>query len=190
MTSEGNKTVTPNEPPTMEQASSSGAKRKRGCSQSYEYGMHESLRSSQPIQSVNTDHNASVRSSRPRDSTNLLKTSLSQASNHSGAPLQGNSVKDDIVGKYFVGKMSKKFPGFSLITVKVKDNQVLKGWIPDENNLRPITPKDDLAPDLPMLRPSQVRKRPSNIYRQAAGQDVTFAKPLQMRRPDEKSVAK
>ncbi|KAF0892494.1 hypothetical protein E2562_016801 [Oryza meyeriana var. granulata] len=85
--------------------------------------------------------------------------------------------------------MSKKSPGFSLITVKVKDNQVLKGWIPDENNLRPITPKDDLAPDLPMLRPSQVRKRPSTTYRQAAGpipvplEDVTFAKPLQMRGP-------
>uniref|UniRef100_A0A0E0H689 Uncharacterized protein n=1 Tax=Oryza nivara TaxID=4536 RepID=A0A0E0H689_ORYNI len=148
------------------------------------------------IQALPTKQGPANRSSGPRDSVNLVKTSLSQASIYTSAPLQGNSVKDDIVGKYFVGKMSKKFPGFSLITVKVKDNQVLKGWIPDENNLRPITPKDDLAPDLPMLRPSQVRKRPSTVYRQAAGpipvplEDVTFAKPLQMRRPVEKSFTK
>ncbi|XP_015637202.1 uncharacterized protein [Oryza sativa Japonica Group] len=148
------------------------------------------------IQALPTKQGPANRSSGPRDSVNLVKTSLSQASIYTSAPLQGNSVKDDIVGKYFVGKMSKKFPGFSLITVKVKDNQVLKGWIPDENNLRPITPKDDLAPDLPMLRPSQVRKRPSTVYRQASGpipvplEDVTFAKPLQMRRPVEKSFTK
>jgi hypothetical protein len=78
----------------------------------------------------------------------------------------------------------------------VKDNQVLKGWVPDENNLRPITPKDDLAPELPMLRPSQVRKRASAILMQAAPpvpihlEDVTLAKPLQMRRPAEKTIAK
>ncbi|KAF8725598.1 hypothetical protein HU200_020138 [Digitaria exilis] len=110
--------------------------------------------------------------------------------------MQGNSGSDDVLGKHFVGKLSKKIPGFSLITVKVKDNQVLKGWVPDKNNLRPITPKDDLAPELPMLQPSQVRKRASTIHMQAAPpvpiqlEDVTLAKPLQMRRPAEKTIAK
>uniref|UniRef100_A0A0A9EKC9 Uncharacterized protein n=1 Tax=Arundo donax TaxID=35708 RepID=A0A0A9EKC9_ARUDO len=92
--------------------------------------------------------------------------------------------------------MTKKFPGFSLITVKVKDNQILRGWVPDKNNLCPIIPKDDLAPELPMLQPSQVRKRASAIHMQAAppmpihSEDVTLAKPLQMRRPVEKIIAK
>ncbi|XP_006656107.1 uncharacterized protein LOC102702667 isoform X2 [Oryza brachyantha] len=224
MTSEENKVVTPNEPLSMEQTSSSGAKRKRGRPRKYEYGVHELPHSVQPIQSAlplystqdgiqrnntsggNVGPNIGTIHALPtkqgpanrsnRNSANLVKASLSQATNYSSAFLQGNSVKDDIVGKYFVGKMSKKFPGFSLITVKVKDNQVLKGWIPDENSLRPITPKDDLAPDLPMLQPSQVQKKPSTIYKQAAGpipvplEDVTFAKPLQMRKPVEKSVAK
>uniref|UniRef100_A0A0A9CQI0 Uncharacterized protein n=1 Tax=Arundo donax TaxID=35708 RepID=A0A0A9CQI0_ARUDO len=111
-------------------------------------------------------------------------------------PSQGNPGKDGILGKHFVGKMTKKFPGFSLITVKVKDNQVLRGWVPDENNLRPIIPKDDIALELPMLQPSQVRKRASAIHMQAAPpvpihlEDVTPAKPLQMRRPNEKTIAK
>uniref|UniRef100_A0A0D9W9T7 AT-hook motif nuclear-localized protein n=1 Tax=Leersia perrieri TaxID=77586 RepID=A0A0D9W9T7_9ORYZ len=217
MASEENKVVTPNELP-MEHTSSSGAKRKRGRPRKYEYGMHELPHSAQPTQSIPPLHSTQDSSNIRQDGTQINNASggsvgptiqalptkqvppnrsSRQATNYSSAPLQGNSVKDDIVGKYFVGKMSKKFPGFSLITVKVKDNLVLKGWIPDENNLRPITSKDDLAPDLPMLRPSQVRKRPSTIYSQAAGQsipvpleDVTFAKPLQMRRPIEKSVTK
>ncbi|KAL5216811.1 hypothetical protein ABZP36_008212 [Zizania latifolia] len=234
MTFEENKGVIPNESLSMEQTSSSGAKRKRGRPRKYEYGIHELPHSAQPIQSIpplhNTQDDSDIqldgvqinhtsggtagpnmctvqalptkqgqgnRSSQPRDSANLVKTSLSHASNYCSALLQSNASKDDIVGKYFVGKMAKKFPGFSLITVKVKNNQVLKGWIPDENNLLPIAPKDDLAPELPMLRPSQVRKRPSTIHRQSADpripvhlEDVTFAKPLQMRRPVEKSVAK
>ncbi|XP_052150881.1 uncharacterized protein LOC127769371 [Oryza glaberrima] len=207
MTSEENKAVTPNEPI---EASSSGSKRKRGRPRKSEYGMHEKPYSVQPIQSVPPLHSTEDSSNIQQDgiqinhksggsvgpSANLVKTSLSQASTYTSASLQSNSVKDGIVGKYFVGKMSNKVPGFSLIKVKVKDNLVLKGWIPDESDLRPITPKDDLAPDLPMLRPSQVRKRPSTIYKQAAGpipvplEDVTFAKPLQMRKPVEKSVAK
>uniref|UniRef100_A0A0E0KVI5 Uncharacterized protein n=1 Tax=Oryza punctata TaxID=4537 RepID=A0A0E0KVI5_ORYPU len=200
MTSEENKAVTPNEQLPME-ASSSGAKRKRGRPRKSEYGMHEKPYSAQPIQSVPPLHSTQDSSNIRQDGiqinhksggsvgpfANLVKTSLSQASTYTSASLQGNLVKDDVVGKYFVGKMSKKVPGFSLITVKVKDNLVLKGWIPDESNLRPITPKDDLAPDLPMLRPSQVRKRPS-IYRQAAG---PIPVPLEdMRRPVEKSLAK
>jgi hypothetical protein len=207
MTSEENKAVTPNEPI---EASSSGSKRKRGRPPKSEYGMHEKPYSVQPIQSVPPLHSTEDSSNIQQDGiqinhksggsvgpfANLVKTSLSQASTYTSASLQSNSVKDGIVGKYFVGKMSNKVPGFSLITVKVKDNLVLKGWIPDESDLRPITPKDDLAPDLPMLRPSQVRKRPSTVYRQAAGpipvplEDVTFAKPLQMRRPVEKSFTK
>jgi len=73
---------------------------------------------------------------------------------------------------------------------------VLRGWIPDETNLRPITPKDDLAPDLPMLQPSQLQKKASAIHRQAAPplpvhlENVTIAKPLQMRRPVETSTTK
>jgi len=119
-----------------------------------------------------------------------------QPRNSANVSLQGNSGKDNVLGKHFVGKLTKKVPGFSLITVKVKDNQVLKGWVPDEINLRPITPKDDLAPELPMLRPSQVRKRASAIHMQPALpvpmhlEDVTLAKPLQMRRPVEKTIAK
>ncbi|KAL6844552.1 hypothetical protein ACP4OV_026225 [Aristida adscensionis] len=130
----------------------------------------------------------------PKSSTNLVKTP--GISCYSSAPSQCNSSKDDILGKHFVGKMTKKYPGFSLITVKVKDNQVLRGWVPDENNLRPITPKDDLAPDLSVPRPSQVRKRASAIHMQAAPpvpihlEDVTLATPLQMRRPVEKTIPK
>uniref|UniRef100_A0ACD5UUV5 Uncharacterized protein n=2 Tax=Avena sativa TaxID=4498 RepID=A0ACD5UUV5_AVESA len=144
-----------------------------------------------PAQQIRGD-----RSTRPTESVNTVKTHENQASNYSAAHVQGNSSNDVIIGKHFVGKMANKYPGFSLITVKVKDNQVLKGWIPDENNLRPITPKDDLAPDLPMLRPSQVQKKASVIHRQAFStlpvhlEDVTIAKPLQMRRPVEKSTAK
>ncbi|KAG8066341.1 hypothetical protein GUJ93_ZPchr0004g39201 [Zizania palustris] len=205
----------------MEQTSSSSAKRKRGRPRKYEYGIpplhstqddsniqqdrvqinHTTGASVGPnmrtVQALPTKQGQGNRSGRPRDSTNLAKTSLSHPSNYCSAPLKSNAGKDDIVGKYFAGKMVKKFPGFSLITVKVRDNQILKGWIPDEKNLLPITPKDDLAPELPMLLPSQVRKRPSTIYKQSAGppisvhlEDVTFAKPLQMRRPVEKSVAK
>uniref|UniRef100_A0ACD5V3G4 Uncharacterized protein n=1 Tax=Avena sativa TaxID=4498 RepID=A0ACD5V3G4_AVESA len=136
------------------------------------------------------------RSTRPIESGNTVKTHEKQASSYSTAHVQGNSSRDVIIGKHFVGKMAKKSPGFSLITVKVKDNQVLRGWIPDANNLRPITPMDDLAPDLPMLRPSQVQKKASVSHRQACStlpvrlEDVTIAKPLQMRRPVEKSTAK
>uniref|UniRef100_A0ACD5UEG2 Uncharacterized protein n=1 Tax=Avena sativa TaxID=4498 RepID=A0ACD5UEG2_AVESA len=136
------------------------------------------------------------RSARPIESGNTVKTHEKQASSYSTAHVQGNSSRDVIIGKHFVGKMAKKSPGFSLITVKVKDNQVLRGWIPDANNLRPITPMDDLAPDLPMLRPSQVQKKASVSHRQACStlpvrlEDVTIAKPLQMRRPVEKSTAK
>ncbi|CAM0902584.1 unnamed protein product [Alopecurus aequalis] len=136
------------------------------------------------------------RSTLPRHSGNTVKTHENQASSCSTAPVQGNSGKDVIIGKHLVGKMAKKSPGFSLITVKVKDNHVLRGWIPDENNLRPTTPKDDLAPELPMLRPSQVQKKAPAINRQAPPpvpirlENVTIAKPLQMRRPVEKSIAK
>lgn len=138
------------------------------------------------------------RSSRPVDSGNPVQYRENQASNSnsSGAHVRGNLGKDVIIGKHFVGKMTKQHPGFSLITVRVKDNQVLRGWIPDETNLRPITPKDDLAPDLPMLQPSRVQKKASAIHRQAAPplpvhlENVTIAKPLQMRRPVETSTAK
>jgi hypothetical protein len=144
-----------------------------------------------PAQQIHGD-----RSSRPRDFGNTVKTQENRTSNYSTTHVQGNSGKDAIIGKHFVGKMTNKSPGFSLITVKVKDNQVLRGWIPDANNLRPITPKDDLAPELPMLRPSQVQKKASAIHRQAPIplpvhlEDVTIAKPLQMRRPVETSIAK
>ncbi|XP_047067511.1 uncharacterized protein LOC124675478 [Lolium rigidum] len=136
-------------------------------------------------------------STRPRDSgNNTVKTQENQAFSYGTAHVQGNSGKDVILGKHFVGKMTKQSPGFSLITVKVKDNHVLRGCIPDAYNLLPITPKDDLAPELPMLRLSQVQKKPSAIHRQAPTplpvrlEDVTIAKPLQMRRPVEKSNAK
>uniref|UniRef100_K3Y7X6 Uncharacterized protein n=1 Tax=Setaria italica TaxID=4555 RepID=K3Y7X6_SETIT len=216
MASEGNKDV-PNEALSMEQSSTSGAKRKRGRPRKYEYPVYDVPQKAQPIQSVPplrcTQDGLSIRqdglqssltsgdrvhgnrSGRPRNSANKMKNSDNQASYHSSA-LQDNSGKDDVLGKHFVGKLTKKIPGFSLITVKVKDNQVLKGWVPDENNLRQITPKDDLAPELPMLRPSQVRKRASAIHMQAAPpvpihlEDVTLAKPLQMRRPAEKIIAK
>ncbi|CAN6240975.1 unnamed protein product [Urochloa humidicola] len=212
MATEGNKDV-PSEALSMEQSSTSGAKRKRGRPRKYEYPVYDVPQKAQPIQSAPplrcTQDGLSIRqdgmqarhtsgdsvhgnrSGRPRNSDNQ-----NQASYHSSALLQGNSGKDDILGKHFVGKLSKKIPGFSLITLKVKDNQVLKGWVPDENNLRPITPKDDLAPELPMLRPSQVRKRASAIHMQAAPpvpihlEDVTLAKPLQMRRPAEKTISK
>ncbi|XP_062185073.1 uncharacterized protein LOC133888743 isoform X2 [Phragmites australis] len=217
MASEGNKDVA-NEALSMEQSSTSGAKRKRGRPRKYEYHVDELPQRARPIQSIPPLHctqgGSSVRQDglqashtsgesahgnqfgRPRNSANLVKASDNQASYYSSAPLQVNSGKDDILGKHFVGKLTKKFPGFSLITVKVKDNQVFRGWVPDENNLRPITPKDDLAPELPMLRPSQVRKRASAINMQAAPtvpihlEDVTLAKPLQMRRPVEKTIAK
>lgn len=136
------------------------------------------------------------RPSRPVDSGTTVKFRENQASNSSSAHVRGNVGKDVIVGKHFVGKMTKQCPGFSLITVRVKDNQVLRGWIPDETNLRPITPKDDLAPDLPMLQPSQLQKKASAIHRQAAPplpvhlENVTIAKPLQMRRPVETSTLK
>lgn len=136
-------------------------------------------------------------STRPRDSgNNTVKTQENQAFSYGTAHVQGNSGKDVILGKHFVGKMTKQSPGFSLITVKVKDNHVLRGCIPDAYNLLPITPKDDLAPELPMLRLSQVQKKASAIHRQAPIalpvhlEDVTIAKPLQMRRPVEKSNAK
>ncbi|KAM0894372.1 hypothetical protein ACQ4PT_024534 [Festuca glaucescens] len=145
-----------------------------------------------PAQPVHGD-----RSTRPRDSgNNTVKTQESQAFSYSTAHVQGNSGKDVIIGKHFVGKMTKQSPGFSLITVKVKGNHMLRGWIPDAYNLLPITPKDDLAPELPMLRPSQVQKKASAIHRQAPIplpvhlEDVTIAKPLQIRRPVEKSNAK
>ncbi|XP_062226835.1 uncharacterized protein LOC133925040 isoform X4 [Phragmites australis] len=180
MASEGNRDV-PNEALSMEQSSTSGAKRKRGRPRKYENTTYELPQRAQPIQSVP-----------PLHSTQGVACTASPSS----APLLGNSGKDDILGKHFVGKMTKKFPGVSLITVKVKDNQVLRGWVPDENDLRPITPKDDLAPELPMLRLSQVRKRASAIHMQTAPtvpihlEDVTLAKPLQMRRPVEKTIAK
>jgi hypothetical protein len=145
-----------------------------------------------PAQPVHGDS-----STRPKDSgNNTVKTQENQAFSYSTAHVQGNSGKDVIIGKHFVGKMTKQSPGFSLITVKVKDNHVLRGCIPDAYNLLPITPKDDLAPELPMLRLSQVQKKASAIHRQAPTplpvrlEDVTIAKPLQMRRPMEKSNAK
>ncbi|KAF7018556.1 hypothetical protein CFC21_031839 [Triticum aestivum] len=136
------------------------------------------------------------RPSRPVESGSTIKFRENQVSSSSSAHVQGNLGKDVIIGKHFVGKMTKQCPGFSLITVRVKDNQVLRGWIPDETNLRPITPKDDLAPDLPMLQPSKLQKKASAIHRQAAPplpvhlENVTIAKPLQMRRPVETSTAK
>ncbi|TVT99126.1 hypothetical protein EJB05_55535, partial [Eragrostis curvula] len=206
MSSEGNKDIAP-EAVSMEQSSISGAKRKRGRPRKYEYPTYELPQRAQPIQSIpplqstqggiigpkmctfqvlpaqKTQGNQSVR---PKNSANLVKTSDDQS----------YSSKDDILGKRFIGKMTNKFPGFCLITVKVKDNQMLKGWIPDQNNLNPITPKYDLAPELPMLRPSQVQKQASAIPMQAAPpvpvhlEDVTLAKPLQMRRPVDKTIAK
>ncbi|KAL6651996.1 hypothetical protein ACP70R_010921 [Stipagrostis hirtigluma subsp. patula] len=230
MASERNKDV-PKEALSMEQSSTTGAKRKRGRPRKYEYPTYELPQRAQPIQSVPPLHSTQDglnirqdgvqvsqtsgdsadpkmckvrvlpalqaqgnRSGGLRNSANLIKTS--DTSCYSSAPSQCNSGKDDILGKHFIGKMTKKYPGFSLITVKVKDNQVLRGWVPDENNLRPITLKDDLAPELPVLRPSQVRKQASVIHMQAAPpapihlEDVTLATPLQMRRPVEKTIAK
>lgn len=136
------------------------------------------------------------RSSRPRNSANTVKVHDNQATNYSSAHVEGNSSTDANIGKRFVGKMANKCPGFSLITVKVKDNQVLQGWIPDVNNLRPITPRDDLVPELPMLRPSSVKKKKASaVHKQTPPplpvhlEDVTIARPLQMRRPVEKSIA-
>ncbi|KAG2574908.1 uncharacterized protein LOC120641850 isoform X1 [Panicum virgatum] len=217
MASEGDKDA-PSGALSMEQSSTSGAKRKRGRPRKHEYPVYDVPQKAQPIQSVLplrcTQDGLSIRpdglqaghtsggaahgnrSGRPRNSANTVNNSGNQASYHNNASLQRNSGKDDVLGKHFVGKLTRKIPGFALITVKLKDNQVLKGWVPDENNLRPITPKDDLAPELPMLRPSQVRKRASAILMQAAPpvpihlEDVTLAKPLQMRRPDEKTIAK
>ncbi|WVZ87238.1 hypothetical protein U9M48_033909, partial [Paspalum notatum var. saurae] len=196
MASEGNKDVL-NEALSREQSSISGAKRKRGRPRKYEYPVYGLPQNVQPIQSAPPlyctqgglgDSAHGIQSTRHRNSD-------SQTSYHSSAPLQSNLGKDSVLGKHFVGKLTKKIPGFSLITVKVKGGQVLKGWVPDENNLRGITPKDDLAPELPMLRPSQVRKRASAIHMQAAPvpihlEDVTLAKPLQMRRPVEKTISK
>ncbi|TVU29347.1 hypothetical protein EJB05_20910 [Eragrostis curvula] len=222
MSSEGNKDIAP-EAVSMEQSSISGAKRKRGRPRKYEYPTYELPQRAQPIQSIpplqSTQGGSNIRqdgiqanhtsgdiigpkmctfqvlpaqktqgnrSVRPKNSANLVKTSDNQS----------YSSKDDILGKRFIGKMTNKFPGFCLITVKVKDNQMLKGWIPDQNNLNPITPKYDLAPELPMLRPSQVQKQASAIPMQAAPpvpihlEDVTLAKPLQMRRPVDKTIAK
>jgi hypothetical protein len=131
--------------------------------------------SSQVLLAQQTQGNQSGRSG---NSANLVK--------------QANSGKDDILGKHFVGKMTKKFPGFCLITVKVKGNQMLKGWVPDQNNLNPITPKDDLTAELPMLPPSKVQKQAAAIPIQAAPlmpihlEDVTLAKPLHMRHVDKK----
>jgi len=169
----------------MEQSSTTGAKRKRGRPRKYEYPVYDVPQKAQPIQGA-----PPLRCT--QDGLSIRQDGL-QASHTSGGSAHG---KDDVLGKHFVGKLTKKIPGFALITVKVKDNQVLKGWVPDENNLRPITHKDDLAPELPMLRPSQVRKRASTILMQAAPpvpihlEDVTLAKPLQMRRPAEKTIAK
>ncbi|XP_039819102.1 uncharacterized protein LOC120681606 isoform X4 [Panicum virgatum] len=179
MASEGDKDA-PSEALSMEQSSTTGAKRKRGRPRKYEYPVYDVPQKAQPIQGA-----PPLRCT--QDGLSIRQDGL-QASHTSG--------KDDVLGKHFVGKLTKKIPGFALITVKVKDNQVLKGWVPDENNLRPITHKDDLAPELPMLRPSQVRKRASTILMQAAPpvpihlEDVTLAKPLQMRRPAEKTIAK
>ncbi|TVU16134.1 hypothetical protein EJB05_39685 [Eragrostis curvula] len=211
MLSEGNEDIAP-EAVSMEQSSTSGAKRKRGRPRKYEYPTYELPQRAQPIQSipplqsiqggsnirqdgVQANHTSGDiigpktqgnRPGRPKKTANLVKTS----------DLQSYSGKDDILGKHFVGKMTNKFPGFCLITVKVNDNQMLKGWIPDQNSLNPITPKDDLTPELPMLRPSQVQKQASAIPMQAAPpasihlEDVTLAKPLQMRRPVDKTIAK
>lgn len=201
MSSEGNKDISI-EAVSVEQSSTSGAKRKRGRPRKNEYPTYELPQRAQPIQSVpplqSTQGVSNIqqvlpsqqaegnRSGRSRNSANLVKTS----------DIQGNSGKDGILGKRFVGKMTNKFPGFCLITVKVKDNHVLKGWIPDQKNLNPVTPKDDLAPELPILRPSQFQKQASTIPMQAAPpvpihvEDVTLAKPLQMRRPVDKTIAK
>ncbi|KAG2574909.1 uncharacterized protein LOC120641850 isoform X4 [Panicum virgatum] len=184
MASEGDKDA-PSGALSMEQSSTSGAKRKRGRPRKHEYPVYDVPQKAQPIQSV-----LPLRCT--QDGLSIRPDGL-QAGHTSGGAAHG---KDDVLGKHFVGKLTRKIPGFALITVKLKDNQVLKGWVPDENNLRPITPKDDLAPELPMLRPSQVRKRASAILMQAAPpvpihlEDVTLAKPLQMRRPDEKTIAK
>ncbi|KAJ1272875.1 hypothetical protein BS78_06G236100 [Paspalum vaginatum] len=197
MASEGNKDV-PNEALSREQSSISGAKRKRGRPRKYEHPVYELPQNVQPIQSVPPLYCTRGGSGVRQDVLRVSHASGDSAhggSYHSSAPLQSNLGKDSVIGKHFVGKLTKTIPGFSLITVKVKGDQVLKGWVPDENNLRGITPKDDLAPELPMLRPSQVRKRASAIHMQPAPvpihlEDVTLAKPLQMRKPVEKTISK
>ncbi|XP_008661983.1 AT hook motif family protein isoform X3 [Zea mays] len=197
MSSEGNKDV-PNEALSVDLSSISGAKRKRGRPRKYEHPAYELPQKVQPLQSAPPLHCSQDGSSMAsHTSGGYAHGSWSaQPRNSVNASIQGNSGKDDVLGKHFVGKLTKKIPGFSLITVKVKDNQVLKGWVPDEINLRPITPKDDLAPELPMLRPSHVRKRASAIHMQTALtvplhlEDITLAKPLQMRRPVEETIAK
>src|SRR5207247_3816992 len=137
---------------SMEQSSTSGAKRKRGRPRKNEYPAYELPQNAQPIKSIppvpSTEGSSNIRQDRvqashasgdsvdpkmckvqvlpavaqqaqgnrpgqPRNSANLVNTSDNQASYYISAPLQGNSGKDDILGKRFVGKMTRKFPGFS-----------------------------------------------------------------------------
>jgi len=168
MASEGNKDV-PHEALTVDHSSISGSKRKRGRPRKYEYPVNELPQKVQPIQSA-------------PPLLHCTQDGSSLASHASGGGAHGN--------------WSAQPRNSANASLQVKDNQVLKGWVPDEINLRPITPKDDLAPELPMLRPSQVRKRASAIHMQPALpvpmhlENVTLAKPLQMRRPVEKTIAK
>jgi hypothetical protein len=219
MSSEGNKDIS-TEAVSMEQSSTAGAKRKRGRPRKYEYPSYElPPQRAQPIQSipplqstqrssdigqvgVQTNHSSGDSIGLKMCTFQVLPAQQAQGnrsvrSRNSANPVnQVNSGKDDMLGKRFVGKITNKFPGFCLVTVKVKDNQMLKGWVPDQNNLNPITPKDDLTPELPMLRPSKVQKQAAAIPIQAAPlmpihlEDVTLAKPLQMRRPVDKTIAK
>jgi hypothetical protein len=218
MSSEGNKDIS-TEAVSMEQSSTAGAKRKRGRPRKYEYPSYElPPQRAQPIQSIpplqSTQRSSDIgqdgvqASHSSGDSIGLkmctfqvLPAQQAQGNrsgrrNSANLVNQVNSGKDDILGKRFVGKMTNKFAGFCLVTVKVKDNQMLKGWVPDQNNLNPITPKDDLTPELPMLPPSKVQKQAAAIPIQAAPpmpihlEDVTLAKPLQMRRPVDKTIAK
>ncbi|KAK3143658.1 hypothetical protein QOZ80_4AG0303230 [Eleusine coracana subsp. coracana] len=189
MSSEGNKDIS-TEAVSMEQSSTSGAKRKRGRPRKYEYPSYEQPQRAQPIQSIPPLQST-------QGSSNIRQDGV-QVSHKSGDSIGPKmcTFQDDILGKHFVGKMTNKFPGFCLITVKVKDNQILKGWVPDQNNLNPITLKDDLTPELSVLRPSQVQRQASAVPMQAAPpvpihlEDVTLAKPLQMRRPVDKTTAK
>jgi hypothetical protein len=219
MSSEGNKDIS-TEAVSMEQSSTAGTKRKRGRPRKYEYPSYElPPQRAQPIQSipplqstqrssdigqdgVQTSHSSGDSIGLKMCTFQVLPAQQAQGnrsvrSRNSANPVnQVNSGKDDMLGKRFVGKITNKFPGFCLVTVKVKDNQMLKGWVPDQNNLNPITPKDDLTPELPMLRPSKVQKQAAAIPIQAAPlmpihlEDVTLAKPLQMRRPVDKTIAK
>ncbi|CAL5063687.1 unnamed protein product [Urochloa decumbens] len=106
MASEGNKGV-PNEALSIEQSSTSGAKRKRGRPRKYEYPVYDVLQKAQPIQSIpplrctqdglsirqdglQASHSDSVhgnRPGRPRNSANMMKNSDNQASYQSSAPL-------------------------------------------------------------------------------------------------------